>query len=145
MTLYKALKAISNRGDFDGDFTINFPKSFSIESGDFGFSGATFATIAMEAPEAFTLKVTNISITHDEHGWATVEIDTAYGKGYVDNISDTLNGGDETLTVSEVLDLRGFNPMVDDVRDFTLAECDEMARLADTTIYEVIEYLGTIH
>lgn len=142
MTLYKALKAISNKGEFDGDFYINFPKSFPMESGDFGFSGATFAVLAEEAPEAFTLKVTNISITHDEHGWDTAEIDTAYGKGYVDNISDTLNGGDETLTVQEVLDLRGFNPMVDDVRDFTLREVDEIAGLADTDIYDVIHILG---
>lgn len=140
MTLYKALTAIST--EFDGDFTINFPEGFPIESGDMGFSGATFAEIAMNAPEAFTLTVTNIAIRHDT--WDVVEIDTEYGKDYIGNLEDTLMGGDESMTVSEVLDIRGFNPMVDDVRDFTLRECDEIAKLADTTIYEVIETLGTI-
>ena len=140
MTLYKALIALST--DFDGDFTINFPKGFPIESGDMGFSGATFAEIAMNAPEAFTLTVTNITIRHDT--WDVVEIDTEYGKDYIGNLEDTLMGGDKSMTIEEALDVHGFDPKVNGARDFTLRECDEIAKLADTTIYEVIETLGTI-
>lgn len=139
MTLYKALKALNT--SFEGDFSINFPEGFPIESGYIGFSGVTFAEIAMNAPEAFTLTVTNIAIRHDT--WDIAEIDTDYGKDYIGNLKDTLMGDDEP-TIQEVLDIRGFNPMVDDARDFTLRECDEIAKLADTTIYEVIETLGTM-
>lgn len=137
MTLYKALTALST--DFDGDFSINFPEGFPIESGDMGFSGATFAEIAMNAPEAFTLTVTNITIRHDT--WDVAEIDTEYGKDYISNLKDTLMGNNEPLTIKEVLDLRGFNPMVDDAKAFTIRECDEIAEITGTTTYEVIEEL----
>lgn len=139
MTLYKALQALIAT-DYEGDFSINFPEGFPIESGEMGFSGATFADIAMLAPDAFTLEVTNISIV--QHRWEVAEIDTAYGKNYIGNLKDTLMGDDEPLTIEDAIAIRGINPMVDDVRDLSLRECDEIAKLADTDIYAVIEALG---
>jgi len=133
MTLYKALKMYGADAD---EITIIFPASFRMESADYGFSGCTFATIAEEAPEAFTLTVSDISIKDDG---ADLKIWTRYGMAYRQNMAELLgdDGEDDYPDVWTAIRWLGWDLKKED--DFTIGEMKKLAEICNCDLVKVIE------
>jgi len=132
MTLYRALKMYGMDAD---EITVNFPTSFPMESGNYGFSGCTFATIAEEAPEAFTLKVSDIRITEDDE----LIIWTMYGKGYRADIGELFRGDLEDSLRPDVwtaIRWLGWDLKTED--EFTIGNLKKIADICRCDLDEVL-------
>lgn len=137
MTLYNALKYMAFEIE---EFTVVFPDGFGWKSENFGCSGAAISCIAEEAPRAFTLTVKDIVVKDDDCRDATIY--TEYGPSYRADIEQVLMGVDEETAPDVETAIKMMALADKKAEKFTLEECNEIAKLADTTIYEVIETLG---